>query len=94
MWFDLACLTSIFFKFAIFKVGKWQIIRFLKDTCFGEIPLPEAFPEIYNISLKTDTTMTDCWDNVPRNWKLSIRRRAFGRDLLAFGSLFEMLESF
>jgi len=61
------------------RVGKGNKIYVWDDCCYGEAPLNEVFPRIYENSTQKGLKLAKCgkWQGRPWKWKLCWRRAWF-----------------
>lgn len=71
-WFDIAKMMPVYGKFIRFNVGNGTRISFWMDKWLGESYFKDDFLDIFNISLKQNATVADCWDEEEITWNLGI----------------------
>ncbi|RVW45049.1 rRNA-processing protein UTP23-like [Vitis vinifera] len=54
------CCSTMFLS----RWGMAKRVRFWKDIWCGNIPLCEAFPSLYDLSVSKDAWVADCWDSM------------------------------
>lgn len=64
-------------KFVAFKANNGQKIRFWKDKWVGDTSFNLAFPDLFNIYMKEEAKVAECWNADQNDWDLGFRREIF-----------------
>ena len=73
------------------KLGSGSRIGFWTDFWVGPSTLKELFPSLFRIALLPQGSIADHWDHTTLSWSLSCRRSLKEEEIVAFGSLLDLL---
>lgn len=62
IWKSIQRVKDVFWKFIHFKLGSRNEIRFWEDRWLGEVPIKEAFRNLYSLALDPKVMVVDLYD--------------------------------
>jgi hypothetical protein len=74
-----------FLEFSTFNLHNGTQVRFWEDKWFGNVPLKDQYPCLYNITREKHLSVASAFSSVPLN--ISFRRALVGDKLLKWNEL-------